>query len=209
MIKKDVMGPEFVCLNKICPDLIIDVLYATKNNFTGDIVLGYEANKAYILDAPANGLMACQRLANTKGLSLKIFDAFRPVKAVESFINWAEDSSEDINLKKNYYPKFAKFELFEKGFLSKKSSHSRGVAVDLTLVDMKSGLELDMGTPFDFFDEISFTESNLIKKEHLKNRMLLKEIMESCGFVNLATEWWHYSFLEDINPDIFYDFDIV
>jgi D-alanyl-D-alanine dipeptidase len=209
MIKNDFIDSNFVCLNELCYGFFIDVVYATENNFTGAIVSGYKSKKAYLLKLPADALIAAQHLANKKGFSLKIFDAYRPVKAVESFINWAEDSKEDINLKNVYYPKFTKNELFEKGFLAKKSSHSRGVAVDLTLVDMKTGLELDMGTSFDFFDEISHTESHLINREQYKNRMLLKEIMGSQGFINLPTEWWHYSFLKDINPDKFYDFDVI
>lgn len=200
---------DFVSLEDLCPNLFIEAIYATENNFTGSIVPGYKAKKAYMLEVPAKALLEAQKIAIKNDLSLKIFDAYRPVKAVEFFLKWAEEYEDNDTLKKIYYPNFSKSELFEKGFLAKKSSHSRGIAVDLTLVNLKTGLELDMGTPFDFFDEASNTEYPLISEQQQKNRTILKQIMESQGFVNLPTEWWHYSFLKDIKAEKFYDFDVI
>lgn len=199
---------EFVSLGDICPSMKLQINYSTENNFTGVVVKGYKAQKAYLVKGPALALCEVQKLAEAKGLSLKIFDAYRPMKAVQHFIDWAKKPEDHQGMKELYYPGFTRKQLFEKGFISPYSSHTRGAAVDLTLFDPKTGKDLDMGSPFDYFDEISSTESSLVTVAQKQNRMLLKELMEAKGFKNFAQEWWHYSFRPEPFPEQAFDFDI-
>jgi zinc D-Ala-D-Ala dipeptidase len=200
--------PDFVSLSEICPDIIVQASYSSAHNFTGEIVAGYKAQKAFLAKAPAAALCEVQKAALTNGFSLKIFDGYRPVKAVEFFQLWAKKPEENPELKELYYPKFTRRELFENGYISKRSSHSRGSAVDLTLVDIKSGKDLDMGSGFDYFDDISHTDSTIVTAVQRKNRMRLKELMEEKGFKNYSQEWWHFSFRNEPFPDRSFDFDI-
>lgn len=200
--------PEFVSLAVVCPDIIIQCDYSTTKNFTGEVVRGYKKTAAYMAKSPAEALREVQKSALAKGWNLKIFDSFRPVKAVAFFQEWAKRPETNPEIKAHYYPQFSRMDLFEQGFIAKQSSHSRGGAVDLTLVDAKTGKELDMGTHFDFFDERSNTESSRITDEQKKNRMALKELMESKGFKNFSQEWWHYSFRPEPYPDRSFDFDV-
>ncbi len=202
------LHPEFVLLSELCPDIEFAMNYATAENFTGSIVRGYKAKKAFLAKVPASALCQVQKDAAKSHMRLKIFDGYRPVKAVEFFQEWAKSPESNEALKELYYPKFSRLELFEKGFIAKQSSHSRGSAVDLTLVDSRTGKELDMGSHFDFFDEISHTESSLITTEQRSNRQLLKSLMEKRGFKNFSQEWWHYSYRPEPFPNRSFDFDI-
>jgi D-alanyl-D-alanine dipeptidase len=198
----------FVSLNEICPSMKIQMSYATTDNFTGEVVNGYKARVAFLAKAPAEALCKVQAEANKRGLTLKIFDSYRPAKAVSFFQTWAKKPETNPEIKKHFYPKFTRLELFEQGYIAKQSSHSRGSAVDLTLVDSQTGKALDMGSAFDYFDDLSNTESTRVNEEQRKNRMLLKELMESRGFKNYSQEWWHYSFKPEPYPDQYFDFDV-
>ena len=200
---------DFVSLEEVCPGIKLEVSYSKITNFTGSIVPGYHSAKAYLHKIPALALKEAHALAKGKGLGFLIFDAYRPIKAVQFFIDWARKPEDNLMYKEMFYPKFSRSELFEKGFIAKHSSHSRGSAVDLTLFENKSGEVLDMGSRFDFFDEISQTESHLVSKVQLDNRLILKNIMESCGFKNFSQEWWHYSFRPEPYPETYFDFDIL
>ena len=200
--------PDFTNLADICSDIKIQSNYATVDNFTGGVVVGYKAQKAYMAQAPAAALCEAQKAAKAKGLSLKIFDGYRPVKAVQYFQDWAKLPETNPSIKELYYPTYTRLQLFEAGFIAKQSSHSRGAAVDLTLYDLKTGKDLDMGSGFDYFDEISYTDSNKITEGQRANRMLLKDLMESRGFKNFSQEWWHYSFRPEPYPDQYFYFDI-
>ena len=200
--------PDFVSLSDLCPGMKIQSDYSTSQNFTGSVVDGYKAKKAFLAKAPAGAICEVQSAARKKGLALKIFDAYRPQKAVQFFLDWAKKPEEDILIKNFYYPRFTRLELFEKGFIAKESTHSRGSAVDLTLFDLDTGKDLDMGTVFDFFDELSHTESPLVTKDQLNNRLLLKNLMESNGFKNFSQEWWHFSFRPEPFPEQAFNFDV-
>lgn len=200
--------PDFVSLDEACPGIIIQVDYSTKNNFTGGIVPGYKATKALLVKSTAEALARVQKKALEQNLSLKIFDAYRPVKAVSFFQEWAKLSETNPEIKARFYPTFSRQDLFEQEFIAKQSSHSRGSAVDLTLVNLKTGRELDMGSIFDFFHEISHTDSPLITAEQRKNRTLLKSLMEGEGFRNFFQEWWHFSLRPEPFPNQSFDFDI-
>jgi D-alanyl-D-alanine dipeptidase len=171
-------------------------------------VNGYKAKKAFMAKKPAAALCEVQKAAKKKGLGLKIYDGYRPVKAVKFFMDWAQLPETNPMIKDLYYPKFTRLELFERGFIAKQSSHSRGAAVDLTLYELASGKDLDMGSGFDYFDEMSYTETNLVTKEQQANRLLLKQLMESKGFQNFSQEWWHYSFKPEPFPGRSFDFDV-
>lgn len=198
----------FVSLGEICPELKIHMSYATPENFTGEVVEGYKARKAYLAKEPAQALCVVQAEAKKLGYSLKIYDSYRPVKAVSFFQTWARKPETNPQIKELYYPGHTRLELFEAGYIAKQSSHSRGSAVDLTLIDVKTGQNLDMGSAFDYFDDLSHTDSPKATAAQKKNRVILKELMESRGFKNFSQEWWHYSFKPEPYPDQYFDFDV-
>lgn len=200
--------PGFVSLEDVCRKLVLGMNYATSDNFTGGVVPGYKAMKAYLAEGPAMRLVQVQEKALLAGYSLKIFDSYRPVKAVQYFQEWAKLPENNPMIKARFYPKYSRLDLFQQGFIAKQSSHSRGCAVDLTLVDLNTGLEIDMGTEFDYFDELSYTDAPGISEEQRNNRMLLKDLMESEGFRNFYQEWWHFSFRPEPFPGQSFDFDI-
>ncbi len=201
-------NPDFVDLSKMCSGIKIQMDYATRLNFTGDIVPGYKAKKAYFARGPAERLCLVQEDALKEGLTLKIFDSYRPAKAVASFLRWASLPETNPELKKKYHPKYTRQEILDLGFIAKQSSHSKGSAIDLTLERLSDGVELDMGTPFDFFDSLSHTESDLVTEVQRKNRLKLRSLMEKHGFRNFSQEWWHYSFRPEPYPDQYFDFDV-
>ena len=198
----------FISLNDVCPSMKIQMNYATTENFTGEVVAGYKSKKAYLAKEPAEALCIVQTQALKRGLSLKIFDSYRPVKAVSFFQDWAKKPETNPQIKQIYYPGFTRIELFEQGYIAKQSSHSRGSAVDLSLVEAESGMALDMGSAFDFFHELSNTDSPKVTAEQKKNRQILRELMESNGFKNFSQEWWHYSFKPEPYPDQYFDFNV-
>ena len=192
----------FVYINDIDSSIKIELRYSTLNNFTGKIIDGYKSNNAIISIQAAKALSQVQTDLLTRNLSLKIFDAYRPQMAVNYFINWSEDLSDTIN-KSLYYPKIEKSQLFPLGFIAEKSGHSRGSTVDLTIIDIKTNNELDMGTPYDFFGPESATNFINITDKQRSNRLLLLEIMTRNGFENYSKEWWHYTLKEEPFNDYF------
>lgn len=201
--------PEFISLKEHCPGILIEASYATPDNFTGEVVPGYKAKKALLPKVPADALALVQQDALLRGLTLKIFDGYRPVKAVAFFQEWAKRPENNPKIKELFYPKFTRLELFESGFIALQSSHSRGCATDLTLAVVETGLELDMGTRFDYFDTRSYTDSPEISEEQCKNRQLLKSLMEARGFKNYYQEWWHYSYRPEPYPGQYFDEDVI
>lgn len=199
---------DFLSLNELCPEMKFEMSYSTTQNFTGAIVAGYKAPRAYMAKAPAEALCRVQQKVLKMGLTLKIFDSYRPVKGVAFFQSWAKLPETNPDVKNFYYPKYTRMQLFEMGYIAKQSSHSRGSAVDLTLHDPKESHDLDMGSGFDYFDDISHTASEKITATQRKNRDLLKRLMEEEGFKNFAQEWWHYSFRPEPFPDQYFDFDV-
>ncbi len=199
--------PGFVSVSESCPGIRLAASYATSDNFTGVVVPGYTAQVVLVSRALAQMLSLAQREAEALGLGLKIFDGYRPVKAVTFFQEWAQRPEDNLRLKERFYPEYTRSELFERGFISTRSSHSRGAAVDLTLV-MPSGVELDMGTEFDYFHERSFTDSPLISSSARDNRRQLEEVMVKAGFRNYSQEWWHFSLRAEPFPEQYFDFDV-
>lgn len=196
---------NFVLINHMDPSLLFDIRYFGTNNFLGEKVDGYEAPHCYLAKEAAGALKRAQKEALKSGLTLKIFDCYRPQMGVDHFVRWAKDSSNNI-MKKYYYPNIDKKDLFKLGYIASKSSHSRGSTIDLTLSNLKTGKELDMGTSYDFFSPRSHTLSEAISKKQMKNRMTLKNIMELANFKNYSKEWWHYSLNNEPYPETYYNY---
>ena len=142
-----------------------------------------------------------------QGYRLKVFDAYRPACAVKHFVLWGIED-QDIRMKPYFYPDLEKQELFIKGYIAKQSSHSRGSTVDLTLLDMKSGKELDMGSPFDFFGPVSHPDYKGITDEQYENRMILQNVMTRNGFKTIDCEWWHFTLEAEPYPDTYFEFPV-
>ncbi|MDA0683458.1 MAG: M15 family metallopeptidase [Bacteroidetes bacterium] len=194
-----------VPLADVDPTIGQDPRYASDNNFIGRPIRGYLAPQVMLTGEAAKALKDAQEMAQKKGYSFLVFDGYRPQQAVDHFVEWGADLADTLQ-KATYYPDVPKGELFDRGYIAARSGHSRGSTVDLTLT--KDGDPLDMGTPFDFFDELSHTENPAITGEAMANRMLLKEIMESAGFSNYVNEWWHYTLKDEPYPDTYFDLPI-
>lgn len=174
------------------PDILVNLSYATKDNFTGQIVPGYEDNISFMSTEAAMALRLAHNEAKSFGLNFKIFDSYRPITAVEFFYNNWRLQEDQPEMKQRFYPYLTKEDLFQIGYVATRSSHSRASTADLTLVDLKTNEELDMGTEFDYFGEESHTAYKNISAEQKRNRLLLKSLMEKNGFVNFKNEWWHF-----------------
>ncbi|MBE8221797.1 MAG: M15 family metallopeptidase [Bdellovibrionales bacterium] len=198
---------EFLLINKLIPSAIFDVRYNSNSNFLGTKVDGYKASYCYLEKSAAMALKEVQKNAIKKGYSLKIFDCYRPQKAVDHFVRWAKDIG-DTKMKNIYYPKIDKLDIIPKGYIADKSGHTRGSTADLTLVNIKNNIELDMGTPFDFFDTLSNTADKRITLLQKKNRNILGSLMSNQGFVNYKLEWWHFTLNNEKFPNTYFNFDV-
>ena len=197
----------FVLLSDFVPHIVQEIRYYSTYNFIGDRIDGYEEPCALITKEAARALKAVSSEMLVKGYRLKVFDAYRPACAVRSFVLWGIEDM-DKRMKEYFYPDMEKDELFVQRFIAKRSSHSRGSTVDLTLLDMKSGKELDMGSPFDFFGEISRPDYRGITEEQFQNRMLLRNTMMRNGFMPIDCEWWHFTLQDEPYPDTYFEFPV-
>ena len=201
----NMIDENFVDIKNEILDIIVDVPYAREDNFLGETVDGYNASKCYLTKKACINLKKVQEEANRFGLCIKVFDSYRPKRAVDHFIRWAKDPLK-TKMKKKYYPHIDKKDLIPLGYLSANSAHSRGSTLDLTLVKLDDRNELDMGTYFDFFDPRSNTTNIEISFTARKNRLLLKSLMEKYGFVNFYMEWWHFTLKDEPFIDTYFDF---
>lgn len=200
--------PEgFVLVGEAIPDALLDIRYYTTYNFVGERIDGYEAPVAVLTREAADALKLVSDDMKAQGLRLVIYDAYRPQRAVDHFANWAEDIT-DTRMKAVFYPDVDKADLFEKGFIARRSGHSRGSTVDLTLLDEATGKLLDMGGPFDFFGELSHPDYAGVTAQQHENRMLLQSAMMKRGFKPLSTEWWHFTLVDEPYPKTFFDFPV-
>lgn len=194
--------PErFLSITDIDDSIIVDIRYYSENNFVGEKILGYLNPKCILTKEAALALKKVHEDLKKYGFKLRVFDCYRPQKAVDHFVRWSKDL-ENQKTKKEYYPNVEKKDLFNDGFIAEKSGHSRGSTVDLTIDGF------DMGTDFDFFDVTSFTNSPAKGRKVLENRRLLKRFMEKYGFENYEKEWWHYTLKKEPFPDQYFDFDV-
>lgn len=201
--------PEgFEDVKKEIPTVVVDLRYHGTNNFIGKPINGYEKPIAFLSKEAIVKLKLVQEELNRMDYGLKIYDAYRPQEAVDHFVSWANEKNDTL-MKSTYYPDIEKKDLFELGYIAAKSGHSRGSTIDLTLIDMKkAGEDLDMGSPYDFFGEISWPFSSYISDVARKNRLLLRAVMVKHGFKPYKNEWWHFTLNEEPYPETYFDFTI-
>ncbi|KUN01895.1 D-alanyl-D-alanine dipeptidase [Streptomyces yokosukanensis] len=222
---------EFVALSAVDPTIIQEMRYFTPHNFVGRRVDGYEQPICILTRPAARALHKAQLTLLRKGYTLKVYDCYRPQRAVNHFVRWAEDLGDQAT-KGEFYPNVDKTRLFEDGYIAEKSGHSRGSTMDLTIVKLPArptrpyhpgeplvpcfapkrdrfpDNSVDMGTGFDCFDTLAHTLDPRIQGAQRANRLLLKSTLESAGFVNLAEEWWHYTYQPEPYPDTYFDFPV-
>lgn len=203
--EKDASG--FVLLSDFIPSIVQEIRYFSTYNFIGDRIDGYEEPISILTREAARALKTVSNEMNVKGYRLKIFDTYRPTTAVKHFILWGIED-QDLRMKPFFYPNVNKQDLFSEGYIAKKSSHSRGSTVDLTLLDMKTGKELDMGSPFDYFGVESHPDYRGITEEQYENRMFLQKAMIRNGFLPIDCEWWHFTLADEPFPDRYFSFPV-
>ncbi len=215
-----------VDISEISPSIIKEIRYAGIHNFVGQQVDGYSSPKCYLTESSAMALARVQTALLEQSLSLKVFDCYRPQQAVDHFVRWSSGDEPD-QTKSIYFPNIPADSLFELGYIAKRSGHSRGSTVDLSIVRLPyqtpsefeyncldedgykyRGSELNMGTAYDCFDIRSHTTSELMTDSILSNRMILLEAMEAEGFVNYSQEWWHFTFKPEEFPNTYFDVPI-
>ncbi len=206
--KSETMDPTgFVLLADFVPSIVQEIRYYTTYNFIGDRIDGYEEPCALLTREAARALKAVANELFVQGFRLKVFDAYRPVCAVKHFVLWGIED-QDIRMKPYFYPDLEKQELFLRGYIASQSSHSRGSTIDLTLLDMNTGKELDMGSPFDLFSEVSHPDCRTITDEQYGNRMTLQKAMIRGGFETIDCEWWHFTLKNEPYPDTYFEFPV-
>lgn len=223
------LAPGFVRLRESCPTIIEDIRYFTDNNFVGTQVDGYRANCAIVTKQAAGFLNLAQEDFAQAGFSLVIYEAYRPQQATDHFVRWAQDGKEG-GMQRLYYPRLDKSTLFDAGYISSRSAHTRGAAVDVSLIPLgqtlkactevkrklKDGTEfvylddgtVDMGGHFDLLDEVSWHDSSLVTDKQGEMRDLLRSVMEKRGFKMYRKEWWHYSLADEPFPNTYFDFEV-
>jgi D-alanyl-D-alanine dipeptidase len=222
---------EFVALRDVAPTIVEEMRYTTRHNFVGHRIRGYLEPMCILTRPAAEALRRAQQRLVEQGYTLKVYDCFRPQRAVDNFVRWAENVADD-RMKGEFYPRVDKSRLFEDGYIAAKSGHSRGSTVDLTLVRLpvppqrayRPGEPLvpcfapvgerfpdnsvDMGTGFDCFDTLAHTDDPRIGGEARKNRDLLRDTLAAVGYTNLPEEWWHFTLRDEPFPDTYFDFPV-
>lgn len=201
-------------------DIAQDMRYHGANNFMGRPVAGYDGARCWLSRPALLALVAAQRTAMANGLRIKVYDCYRPQRAVDDFVRWGKDLM-DQSTKPAYYPNVPKDELFTRGYIAERSGHSRASTVDMGLQvidadraarvlqgELVAGQDVDMGTPFDLFDERSHTESALVDATARHNRLWLRAMMDGHGWRNLPEEWWHFTLRDEPFPDTYFDLPV-
>lgn len=197
---------EFVALQDIDPTIETEIRYFNEHNFTGAPVDGYRAPLCILTRVPAEGLRRAQQQLVPRGYTLKVYDCYRPQRAVDDFVRWAQDVG-DQRMKAEFYPHVDKSTLFRDGYIDYHSGHSRGSTVDLTVVRLPDE-SVDMGTEFDYFDPLAHTLDPHVHGEQLANRRLLDDVLREQGFTNYVNEWWHFTYQPEPYPDTYFDFPV-
>jgi len=200
--------PEgFVYLDDVIPDIQVELRYCLNNNFVGEPVDGYHAEVCILTKQAAFALKKVQEELKKQNLALKVFDAYRPQRAVNHFSKWAKNVNDTL-MKQQFYPEVEKRNLFKEGYIASRSRHSSGSTVDLTIVDLETGKELDMGTPYDYFGKASWLLHEDLTKDQKANRMLLHKIMLKHGFRHYPQEWWHFTLRGEPFKNQYFDFPV-
>ncbi|WP_395946534.1 M15 family metallopeptidase [Caedibacter taeniospiralis] len=221
---------DFVNIKDVIPGIQVDMRYFSDNNFVGKIIKGYQAPLCLLTKEAALGIKKVQDKLVPMGLSLKVYDCYRPQMAVNNFADWAKDI-DDSKMKAQYYPKVDKKNLFSQGYIDYHSGHSRGSTVDLTIVPFNSKTpkytettqlvsctapkklraadnSLDFGTGFDCFSPVSHPDYQELSPQIKANRLLLQTLMMDAGFKPLITEWWHFTLLNEPYPSTYFNFPV-
>ena len=222
----------FVALDRVDPTILQDMRYFTQYNFVGRRIDGYREPVCILHRRAARALKRAQTALRPRGYTLKVYDCYRPQRAVDQFVRWAANPVDD-KMKREFYPHVDKSQLFDRGYIARRSGHSRGSTVDLTLVELPAeeqprwsrrefGLvpctaprrrrfpdnSVNMGTSYDCFDTRSLTFDSRIRGRARANRLLLKHLMEDTGFEYYANEWWHFTLRDERYPDSYFDFPV-
>jgi D-alanyl-D-alanine dipeptidase len=198
---------QFVTLTDAVPDAILEIRYFGTYNFVGTRIDGYLEPTALLTRVAADSLQAVSRDVMAQGYRLKIYDAYRPQKAVDHFVRWAANVNDTL-MKPYFYPVLDKCVLFDQEYIMEKSGHTRGSTVDLTLFDMNTEKEVDMGGTFDWFGPESHPDFRGITPAQFANRMILRQAMLRHGFKPLDSEWWHFTLKEEPFPDTYFTFPV-
>jgi D-alanyl-D-alanine dipeptidase len=219
----------FVYINEFDPSLIIDLRYHGNDNFIGSKIQGYLSNMCIVSEPAATALIKAQEKFKNDGYGIVVYDAYRPQDAVDHFLMWSKDIS-DQKMKDFYYPRINKEKCFELGYIFKRSAHTRGSTLDISIIELGKSLHsiiptkrllldgfeitylddgtVDMGSSFDLFDEASHFENNLISDEYKQRRTYLKTVMSEVGFNSYDKEWWHFTLKEEPFPDTYFNFRV-
>ncbi|RNC84935.1 MAG: peptidase M15 [Winogradskyella sp.] len=198
---------DFIKVSEVIPDLNVELKYYSTHNFVGDTIEGYKSNTLYLTKAAATQLKLVHDYLQNENLCLKVYDGYRPQRAVNHFVRWARQINDTLK-KSEFYPDVKKRNLFKEGYIASKSGHSRGSTVDLTIISGETGIPLDMGSAFDFFGEASWVDYQNITEQQKLNRKKLQDVMLKFGFRNYPKEWWHFTLRGEPFPDTFFNFEI-
>lgn len=218
--KQTEVAADLLPLAALAPGVREDVRYVGPHNFMGRPVAGYEGAQCWLSRPAAQSLAAVQKELLASGMALKVYDCYRPQTAVDDFVRWGKDLADQKN-RDMYYPRVPKAELFKRGYIAEKSGHSRGSTADLTVVvvdakrasklvrgPLADGIDVDMGTPFDLFDEQSHTDNAEQSPDVQHNRRWLRSLMQGHGWRNLPEEWWHYTLINEPYPHRYFDIPV-
>lgn len=196
---------SFVYVTEIIPSIQQDIRYFCNNNFVGRPIIGYKKPVCILTNTATQALLKVQTVLNKQNLGLLVYDCYRPQMAVDDFIQWSQDN-ESQKTKNRFYPHLDKRNLFKLNYIARRSGHSRGSTVDLTIVNLENQQILDMGSSFDYLDPLSHPDNRDITKEQFKNRMLLRSLMIRYGFTPLTTEWWHFTLQNEPYKNTYFNF---
>lgn len=197
----------FVYAKEALPNCLEDAKYAGYDNFLGRPVVGYETGCVVLSEAVAEGLKKAEPIFARMGYGMLLYDSYRPQRAVDDFVAWGEDVADQAR-KERHYPHIEKADMFRLGYVATRSGHTRGCAVDLTLVDLKTGEPIDMDGWFDLMDNTSGYGAEGVSEAGAANRTILRSVMEQCGFRGIRSEWWHFIIQPEPFPDQYFDFPI-
>ncbi len=195
------LGQNLVDLKSVDPSIAVEMRYASSHNFIGRPIRGYLAERCLLTPEAAAALGNVQRELWQFGMSLRVYDCYRPQRAVSDFMEWSKDEA-DQKMKQEFYPFIDKRDAFKLGYVAEKSGHSRGSTVDLTIIG------LDFGTTYDYFDELANTANPNVPSEAKVNRLLLKSLMEKFGFKSYDKEWWHFTLAKEPYPETYFDVEV-
>src|SRR6188508_3009181 len=198
---------SFVDAARVAPGLLVEARYAGAHNFVGRPIEGYDKPICYLTKPAAAALAQVVADLEPRGLTIKVFDCYRPQRAVAHFVRWARNLR-DQSMKAEFYPRVDKNALFRDGYIAARSGHSRGSTADLTLARRADGQELDMGAPFDFFSPRSWPSDRSVGAAAQGNRALLARAMRARGFRPYDKEWWHFTLRHEPYPETYFDFPV-